>query len=56
MQKLKQEALHAQETACMWCRYSGIAFMIAAILLCASQHIAMIVVGRILQGIAVSTF
>ena len=33
--------------------YAGIAFMIAAILLCAAEHIAMIVIGRILQGIAV---
>lgn len=38
----------------MCCRYSGIAFMIAAIILCASQNIAMIVIGRVLQGIAVS--
>ena len=34
--------------------YSGIVFMIAAIILCAAEHIAMIVVGRVLQGIAVS--
>lgn len=34
--------------------YSGIAFMIAAILLCAAEHIAMVVIGRVLQGIAVS--
>ena len=37
------------------CRYSGILFMIAAIILAASQHIAMIVVGRVFQGIAVSS-
>ena len=34
-------------------QYSGISFMIAAIILCAAEHIAMIVIGRVLQGIAV---
>ena len=36
------------------CRWSGILFMIAAILLAASQHVSMIVIGRVFQGIAVS--
>ncbi len=35
------------------CRYSGILFMIAAIILAASQTIAMIVIGRVFQGVAV---
>ena len=34
--------------------YSGIAFMTAAVILAAAEHIAMIVVGRVLQGIAIS--
>lgn len=34
--------------------YSGIAFMAAAIILAAAEHISMIVIGRILQGIAIS--
>ncbi|DBA80098.1 hypothetical protein WJX79_008133 [Trebouxia sp. C0005] len=34
--------------------YSGILFMIAAIILAASQTIAMIVIGRVFQGIAIS--
>jgi len=36
-----------------FCRYSGILFMIAAIILAASQTIAMIVIGRVFQGVAV---
>lgn len=36
------------------CRWSGILFMIAAVILAASQHISMIVIGRIFQGVAVS--
>lgn len=34
--------------------YSGIAFMTAAVILAAAEHIAMIVIGRVLQGIAIS--
>ena len=34
--------------------YSGIAFMIAAVLLASAEQISMIVIGRILQGIAIS--
>ena len=34
--------------------YSGIAFMIAAVILAAAEHIAMIVIGRVFQGIAIS--
>ena len=34
--------------------YSGIAFMIAAILLASAEQISMIVIGGILQGIAIS--
>ncbi len=34
--------------------YSGIAFMVAAVILAAAEHIAMIVIGRCLQGIAIS--
>lgn len=50
------------ESACLCCRYhgrtrvmqySGILFMIAAIILACSFHIAMIFVGRVFQGVAV---
>ncbi|KAK9793222.1 hypothetical protein WJX73_005399 [Symbiochloris irregularis] len=34
--------------------YSGILFMIAAILLCAAEQISMIIIGRVFQGIAIS--
>lgn len=34
--------------------YSGICFMIAAVILAAAEHISMIVIGRVLQGIAIS--
>ena len=34
--------------------YSGVAFMVAAILLASAEQISMIVIGRILQGIAIS--
>lgn len=33
--------------------YSGLLFMIAAIILCAAEHISMIIIGRVFQGIAV---
>ena len=39
----------------MSCRYSGMLFMIAAIILAAAEHIAMIVIGRVFQGVAVSS-
>ena len=37
------------------CRYSGILFMIAAIILAAAEHVAMIVIGRVFQGVAVTS-
>lgn len=38
------------------CRYSGALFMIAAIILACAEHVAMIVIGRVFQGMAVSFF
>lgn len=34
--------------------YSGVLFMVAAVVLAAAEHISMIVIGRVLQGIAIS--
>ena len=34
--------------------YSGLCFMLAAIILAAAEHISMIIIGRILQGVAIS--
>jgi len=39
----------------LWYRYSGALFMIAAIVLACAEHIAMIVIGRVFQGVAVSS-
>lgn len=39
----------------MFCRYSGILFMVAAIILACAEHISMIIIGRVFQGVAVST-
>lgn len=46
--------LGACKSAPLLCRWSGILFMIAAVILAASQHVSMIVIGRVFQGIAVS--
>ena len=58
LQYSSQESLLPLLRACtsmlLLCRWSGILFMIAAVILAASQHISMIVIGRIFQGIAVS--
>ena len=49
-------SLHdALQLGILWCRYSGALFMIAAIILACAEHVAMIVVGRVFQGVAVSS-
>ncbi len=52
---LTQSLLTLPKTMILWYRYSGALFMIAAIILACAEHIAMIVIGLVFQGVAVSS-